>query len=302
MGLRLYFSLGQLLALLLSLSSTPFLLLVAEQLEKPSNNRCDIFEGSWVFDNSYPLYDASQCPFIDSALNCQNNGRPDTLYLHYKWKPIGCDISRFDGEEFLERNRGKKVMFVGDSLSNNQWQSLGCMLHAAVPNANYTLTSRGRITTLFFLEYGVSVMFLKNGFLVSLENRTLRLDTLSGSEEWKGVDVLIFNSYHWWLHTGRLRTGAEWNEPGVQDCRGQTKPVEGSNYPGTKPPGDAVVKSVVSNMKRPAILLDIVLLTQLRKDGHPSTYAGGGLDCSHWCLAGVPDTWNQLLYTILLQN
>ncbi|KAK6132466.1 hypothetical protein DH2020_033766 [Rehmannia glutinosa] len=344
MGLRLYFSLGQLLALLLSLSSTPFLLVAAEQLEKPSNNRCDIFEGSWVFDNSYPLYDASQCPFIDSALNCQNNGRPDTLYLHYKWNPIGCDISRFDGEEFLERHRGKKVMFVGDSLSNNQWQSLGCMLHAAVPNANYTLASRGRITTLFFLEYGVSVMFLKNGFLVSLENRTLRLDTLSGSEEWKGVDVLIFNSYHWWLHTGRLRTwdsyqignqtlkdmdvmeaykialttwanwvdsnidptkthvGAEWNEPGVQDCRGQTKPVEGSNYPGTKPPGDAVVKSVVSNMKRPAILLDIVLLTQLRKDGHPSTFAGGGLDCSHWCLAGVPDTWNQLLYTILLQS
>uniref|UniRef100_A0A2P2Q8X1 Trichome birefringence-like C-terminal domain-containing protein n=1 Tax=Rhizophora mucronata TaxID=61149 RepID=A0A2P2Q8X1_RHIMU len=57
-------------------------------------------------------------------------------------------------------------------------------------------------------------------------------------------------------------------------------------------------------MKRPAYLLDITLLTELRKDGHPSTYAGSGSklnDCSHWCLAGVPDTWNQLLYAALLK-
>lgn len=63
-----------------------------------------------------------------------------------------------------------------------------------------------------------------------------------------------------------------------------------------------MVRSVLSNMKKPATLLDILLLSQLRKDGHPSIYAQGGLDCSHWCLAGVPDTWNQLLYTILLQS
>lgn len=97
-------------------------------------------------------------------------------------------------------------------------------------------------------------------------------------------------------------SGADWNEPSVQDCRGQTKPVEGSAYPGSKPPGDAVIRTVLSKMDKPATLLDILLLTQLRKDGHPSTYAGGGIDCSHWCLAGVPDTWNQLLYTILLQS
>lgn len=59
-------------------------------------------------------------------------------------------MNRFDGKEFLERYRGKKVMFVGDSLSKNQWESMGCMLHAAVPNANYTFTSRGQLTTLFF--------------------------------------------------------------------------------------------------------------------------------------------------------
>jgi hypothetical protein len=56
-------------------------------------------------------------------------------------------------------------------------------------------------------------------------------------------------------------------------------------------------------MKKPIHLLDIATLSQLRKDGHPSVYGHGGhrdMDCSHWCLAGVPDTWNQLLYASLI--
>ncbi|KAL1563785.1 protein trichome birefringence-like 42 [Salvia divinorum] len=328
------------------------LLLVVVCLSQQQQEGCNIFEGSWVLDASYPLYDALQCPFIATGLNCQKQGRPDSIYLQYRWNPNHCLLPRFEGKELMERYRGKKVMFVGDSLSANQWESMGCMLHAAVPNANYTFTSP---TTLLFPEYNFTLKLLKNGFLVRMINRTMMLDTLSDSALWKGYDVLIFNTYHWWLHSGSLKTwdryqignrtfqdmdlmqaystalttwanwvdsnidptrtrvffqgistvhyhGTDWNETSVQDCRGQTKPVEGSTYPGSKPPGDAVVRTVLSSMDKPATLLDILLLTQLRKDGHPSTYAGGGIDCSHWCLAGVPDTWNQLLYTILLQS
>lgn len=52
---------------------------------------------------------------------------------------------------------------------------------------------------------------------------------------------------------------------------------------------------------KPVYLLDITTLSQLRKDAHPSAYSGdhSGVDCSHWCLPGLPDTWNQLLYAAL---
>lgn len=53
-------------------------------------------------------------------------------------------------------------------------------------------------------------MYLKNGFLVDLvvekESRVLKLDSISRGGKWEGVDVLIFNSYHWWTHSGSLQT------------------------------------------------------------------------------------------------
>lgn len=85
-------------------------------------------------------------------------------------------------------------------------------------------------------------------------------------------------------------------------CLRQSQPDEGPMPPY---PGADIVKSVISNMAKPAELLDITLLTQLRRDGHPSIYTGRGTsfdDCSHWCLAGVPDAWNEILYAVLFGN
>lgn len=56
---------------------------------------CDIFSGSWVQDDTYPLYQYSNCPIIDPEFNCQLFGRPDSNYLHYRWKPTDCELPRF---------------------------------------------------------------------------------------------------------------------------------------------------------------------------------------------------------------
>ncbi|KAL3532712.1 hypothetical protein ACH5RR_006233 [Cinchona calisaya] len=47
-------------------------------------------------------------------------------------------------------------------------------------------------------------------------------------------------------------------------------------------------------------LLDITALSQLRDESHISRYSikatPGVQDCLHWCLPGVPDTWNEILF------
>ncbi|CAL9062465.1 unnamed protein product, partial [Musa banksii] len=51
-------------------------------------------------------------------------------------------------------------------------------------------------------------------------------------------------------------------------------------------------------------------MTVQRRDGHLSVFYLGSSgpaplpkqDCSHWCLPGVPDTWNELLYALILNR
>lgn len=102
-----------------------------------------------------------------------------------------------------------------------------------------------------------------------------------------------------------MSSGKEWNGTQLSNCKGETQPISGSIYPGRSEPGVAVVKQVLSNMSTTVSLLDVTTLSQLRKDGHPSVYGvdgSQGNDCSHWCLAGVPDTWNQILYATLVAS
>ncbi|KAI7737675.1 hypothetical protein M8C21_027844, partial [Ambrosia artemisiifolia] len=94
--------------------------------------------------------------------------------------------------------------------------------------------------------------------------------------------------------------GKEWGSSS-RNCYGELQPIEGSSYPAGLPEAQVVLNRVLSSIKKPVTLLDITTLSQLRKDAHPSTYSDTGVDCSHWCVPGLPDTWNQLMYASFLK-
>lgn len=66
----------------------------AEMGQKDTQKKCDFSYGKWVYDSSYPLYDPN-CPYLSSTVTCQKNGRPDSDYQKWKWKPNGCYIPRY---------------------------------------------------------------------------------------------------------------------------------------------------------------------------------------------------------------
>ncbi|XP_019447004.1 PREDICTED: protein PMR5-like [Lupinus angustifolius] len=339
-----------------------------------NQTNCEVFMGTWVRDGTYPLYQSSNCPIIDPEFNCQMYGRPDSDYLKYRWRPLNCDLPRFNGVEFLLGMRGKTVMFVGDSLGRNQWQSLICMISTSVPQTQTQLVRGEPLSTFRFLDYGVTISFYRAPYLVEIDvdqgKRILSLEKLDGNgDAWRSADILSFNTGHWWNHQGSLqgwdyielggkyyqnmdrlaalekglRTWANWvdtnidksrtkvfflgispshNNPSewntgattttTKNCYGETEPIigTGTTYPGSYPDQMRVVNMVIREMNNPAYLLDITMLSAFRKDAHPSIYDGDlspgqranpdySSDCSHWCIPGLPDTWNELFYTVL---
>uniref|UniRef100_A0A452Y700 Trichome birefringence-like N-terminal domain-containing protein n=1 Tax=Aegilops tauschii subsp. strangulata TaxID=200361 RepID=A0A452Y700_AEGTS len=90
--------------------------------------KCDLFNGEWLPNPSGPAYTNSSCRFIDDHQNCMRNGRPDTGYLHWRWKPYECDLPPFDEIRFLGAMRNKAWGLIGDSILRNQVQSLICLL------------------------------------------------------------------------------------------------------------------------------------------------------------------------------
>lgn len=55
---------------------------------------CDLYDGKWVKDKSYPLYQQGSCPYVHESFDCYHNGRPDMDYQKLRWQPNGCNIPR----------------------------------------------------------------------------------------------------------------------------------------------------------------------------------------------------------------
>ncbi|THU60831.1 hypothetical protein C4D60_Mb07t16890 [Musa balbisiana] len=88
----------------------------------------------------------------------------------------------------------------------------------------------------------------------------------------------------------------EWNSGGSCD---NTVPLSVGSEVSQDGSGDLVAEAAVRGTE--VKLLDITALSLLRDEGHISRYgikaSRGRHDCLHWCLPGVPDTWNEILYS-----
>lgn len=342
---------------------------------------CDISQGEWVYDEAArPLYQEEECPYIQPQLTCKEHGRPDTAYRHWRWQPRGCDLPSFNATLMLEMLRGKRMLFVGDSLNRGQYVSLVCLLHRAIPKSSKSMETFDSLTVFRAKDYNATIEFYWAPFLAEsnsddavvhrVADRIVRGTAIDKHAKfWKGADVVVFNTYLWWMTGQKMKIlhgsfedkskdisemeteeaygmvlnavvkwvennmnprnsraffvtmspthtrSKDWGDDSDGNCYNQTTPIKDLSYwgPGTSKGLMRVIGEVFSASKVPVGVVNITQLSEYRKDAHtqiykkqwspltpeqiasPKSYA----DCTHWCLPGLQDTWNELLYSKL---
>ncbi|PUZ66439.1 hypothetical protein GQ55_3G307600 [Panicum hallii var. hallii] len=196
---------------------------------------CDVFSGSWVRDDAahYPLYREEDCPYIHPQLTCQAHGRPDTAYQRWRWQPHDCTLPAFDAARVLEALRGKRMLFVGDSLGRGQFASMVCLLQSAIPDAgarSFRMSPDQQHTVFAAGDYNATVEFYWAPFLLEsnsdnavvhrISERMVRRGSIDyHGRHWRGADVIVFNTYLWWCTGLRFRIlNGPWESAGTEEA------------------------------------------------------------------------------------
>lgn len=77
---------------------------------------------------------------------------------------------RFNPVKMLELIKGKRLVFVGDSINRNQWESMMCILQQAVLDPKRIYEARGRRITKEKGQYNFKFAVWKQLIIVDILN------------------------------------------------------------------------------------------------------------------------------------
>ncbi|MED6209145.1 Xyloglucan O-acetyltransferase 4 [Stylosanthes scabra] len=182
---------------------------------------CDLFKGHWVrrTTEESTYYTNSSCTTIPDSKNCFKHGRADSDFLNWRWKPELCELPRFDHKMFLELVRGKKMAFIGDSVSRNHMESLLCLLSKEETPKDIHQDSEDRYRTWYFPKHDFTLMMLWSRFIIVGEEQMvngsgsgtfdLQLDKVDDdwARELPNLDYAIISGGHWFFRVMYLHEG-----------------------------------------------------------------------------------------------
>ncbi|PKI38797.1 hypothetical protein CRG98_040810 [Punica granatum] len=95
------------------------------------------------------------------------------------------------------------MMYVGDSLNRGQYVSMVCLLHSLIPEGSKSMETFDSLTVFTAKFYWAPFLLESNSdnaVIHRVSDRLIRKGSINKhGRHWKGVDILVFNTYLWWV-------------------------------------------------------------------------------------------------------
>ncbi|KAG1338067.1 putative protein trichome birefringence-like 33 [Cocos nucifera] len=157
-----------------------------------------------------PFRQSQQLEDFQPQQRQQNLQKPKAKWYEQIYIKLSDLWECFNATLMLEMLRGKRMMFVGDSLNRGQYVSMVCLLHRIIPESAKSMETFDSLTVFKAKDYNASIEFYWAPFLVEsnsddavihrVTDRIVRAKSINKhARHWKGVDILVFNTYLWWM-------------------------------------------------------------------------------------------------------
>ncbi|KAI3840671.1 hypothetical protein MKX03_004683 [Papaver bracteatum] len=164
---------------------------LAPSSTEQNKQKCDLFEGKWVWDEE-------NAPIASSMKN-------PTWIL-----PNDCELPIFNPVEFLELLRGKSLAFIGDSVGRNQFASLVCLLAKVGYPEDHSYSPEPQTKRVVYKNYNFTLSLFWSPYLVKTKENgpsnsgaplNIYLDEFN--VEWtsqiENHDHIILSTGHWFF-------------------------------------------------------------------------------------------------------
>ncbi|ORY81280.1 GDSL/SGNH-like acyl-esterase family found in Pmr5 and Cas1p-domain-containing protein [Leucosporidium creatinivorum] len=257
----------------------------------------------------------------------------------WRWKPQGCALRPFDAAALSHRlgansrkgTKGRGILFVGDSLQLQQVQSFECLMGRHVQEG---FISDYEVGSLELSNGAGKLEFVRTDYTVQPEDWTLMYPETEEPANHTRFDrkwthmvedkefVVLNTGAHWGDHRSmwierytnmakeviafidqfpHITLIVRTSVPGHTNCSQYSAPLledDPDSHNSYNWQGFTLFNNVWRDIlaKHPKHILLDVGATSLRGDGHRNP----DVDCLHYCLPGPVDTWNTLLYHIIM--
>ncbi|GAB2284419.1 hypothetical protein Dimus_018873 [Dionaea muscipula] len=211
-----------------------------------------------------------------------------------------------NGKKSLQKVPSKKIFHAQDYNASIEFYWAPFIVESNSDHStNHTVVKRSITHPDDVREYNVTT-----AYKMALQTWANWLESSINSQKQK-VFFMTLSPTHLWSW--------EWNPGSDGNCFGEFYPIKVPYWGvGTSIDISRIVQDTLRELKVTYVnVLNITQLSDLRKDAHTSVYTErkGKLltkeqradptnfaDCIHWCLPGLPDTWNEILYAHLIQE